>query len=60
MFVLQSHGKVSANNITGSSPKDETSYGIFEAAPDTTITDNSILKTYTGVSIYGSFCHGYW
>jgi hypothetical protein len=54
MFLLQSRGTVSANNITGSSPKDDTTYGILEAAPATTITNNSILGAYTGVSIDGA------
>jgi Periplasmic copper-binding protein (NosD) len=54
MFLLQSRGKVSANNITGTSPKDQTSYGILDAAPATTITDNSILVSYTGISIDGA------
>jgi hypothetical protein len=54
MLLLQSRGTVSANNIAGVSSKDQTTYGILDAAPATTITDNSISGTYLGVSIDGA------
>jgi Periplasmic copper-binding protein (NosD) len=54
MLLLQSRGTISANNITGSNPKDDTSYGILDAAPATTITHNSIVGTYTGIAINGA------
>jgi hypothetical protein len=50
MFLLQSRGKVSGNNIIISTVSgDNSSYGISESAPATTITDNVIWGPSTGV-----------
>jgi hypothetical protein len=54
MLLLQSRGKVSGNNIVGSDPKENISYGILDAAPATAITDNSISGIYSGIIIDGA------
>jgi len=54
IFLLLSRGKVSGNNITITADTQE-SYGILEAAPATTITDNMIsVGLGTGVTIDGA------
>jgi Periplasmic copper-binding protein (NosD) len=53
ILLLQSRGKVSGNNITVSGDG-LSNYGILEAAPATTITDNVISGLGTGVMIDGA------
>jgi hypothetical protein len=54
MFLLQSRGKVSGNNITTTSGASTSTYDILEAAPATTIMDNTMSGLGTGVVIDGA------
>jgi parallel beta-helix repeat protein len=55
ILLLLSRGKVSGNNIAITAKNTQQSYGILEAAPATTITDNMIsIGLGTGVIIDGA------
>jgi parallel beta-helix repeat protein len=56
IYLLQSRGKVSGNNIVNDGTyTQESVYGIYQAAPSTVITENTLSNVGTGVSIAAPF-----